>query len=66
MLGVIFGECHIKAPYAECHYIHCYCAAYRGAKARAHPSDASLKCCPPDLTYKHETRLEGLARDKHS
>ncbi len=37
MLSVIYAECHIKAPYAECrytecHYAECRCAECHGAK----------------------------------
>jgi hypothetical protein len=29
------------------------------------PRPEPIQVMPPDLTYKHKTRLEGLARDKH-
>ncbi len=39
-------------------------------KAETYPSDAPLKCSTlgsaPGLTHKYKTRLERLARDKHS
>ncbi len=39
-------------------------------KARAYPSEAPFRCCilgyAPGLTHKHKTKLERLARDKHS
>jgi hypothetical protein len=35
MLNVTYAECHIKAPYAECHYAERRYAECRGAKGGA-------------------------------
>jgi hypothetical protein len=39
-------------------------------KARSYPGEAPFRCSnlgkAPGLTHKHKTRLEWLARDKHS
>ncbi len=34
MLTVTYGECHIKAPYAECRYAECRYAECRYAECR--------------------------------
>jgi hypothetical protein len=31
MLNVTYAECHIQALYAECHYVECHYAGFRGA-----------------------------------
>jgi hypothetical protein len=34
MLRVIYAECHIQAPYAECHYAECRYAECHYAECR--------------------------------
>ncbi len=34
MLSVVYADCHIKAPYAECLYAECRYADCRGAARR--------------------------------
>jgi hypothetical protein len=54
MLSVIYAECHIKAPNAECRYAECRYAVCRGAildLSKVFPSSYIKSSASPALSF---------------